>query len=146
MYAPVARIVDGASAARQSVAQLAGYVCFTVTQGLKTAWNRGRTALARGRKTERDLARLRIRQRARMRQIQRTQAMLGANQRMLGANQRAISANQRAISARQLKAEVKMQALVNRELQTQRQVSEISDSLQQKAQPLTDAAMQTMFG
>jgi hypothetical protein len=132
MYAPVARIVDGASAARQSVAQLAGYVCFTVTQGLKTAWNRGRTALARGRKTERDLARLRIRQRARMRQIQRTQAMLGANQR--------------AISARQLKAEVKMQALVNRELQTQRQVSEISDSLQQKAQPLTDAAMQTMFG
>ena len=139
MYAPVARIVDGASAARQSVAQLAGYVCFTVTQGLKTAWNRGRTALARGRKTERDLARLRIRQRARMRQIQRTQAMLGANQRMLGANQR-------AISARQLKAEVKMQALVNRELQTQRQVSEISDSLQQKAQPLTDAAMQTMFG
>jgi hypothetical protein len=132
MYAPVARIVDGASAARQSVAQLAGYVCFTVTQGLKTAWNRGRTALARGRKTERDLARLRIRQRARMRQIQRTQAMLGANQR--------------AISARQLKAEVTMQALVNRELQTQRQVSEISDSLQQKAQPLTDAAMQTMFG
>lgn len=132
MYAPVARIVDGASAARQSVAQLAGYVCFTVTQGLKTAWNRGRTALARGRKTERDLARLRIRQRARMRQIQRTQAMLGANQR--------------AISARQLKAEVEMQALVNRELQTQRQVSEISDSLQQKAQPLTDAAMQTMFG
>ena len=132
MYAPVARIVDGASAARQSVAQLAGYVCFTVTQGLKTAWNRGRTALARGRKTERDLARLRIRQRARMRQIQRTQAMLGAKQR--------------AISARQLEAEVKMQALVNRELQTQRQVSEISDSLQQKAQPLTDAAMQTMFG
>jgi hypothetical protein len=132
MYAPVARIVDGASAARQSVAQLAGYVCFTVTQGLKTAWNRGRTALARGRKTERDLARLRIRQRARMRQIQRTQAMLGANQR--------------AISARQLKAEVTMQALVNRELQTQRQVSEIIDSLQQKAQPLTDAAMQTMFG
>ena len=139
MYAPVARIVDGASAARQSVAQLAGYVCFTVTQGLKTAWNRGRTALARGRKTERDLARLRIRQRARMRQIQRTQAMLGANQR-------AISARQLKAEVKMQKAEVKMQALVNRELQTQRQVSEISDSLQQKAQPLTDAAMQTMFG